>query len=189
LGRGRRRDGHINDSVIQGGRGQVALVAGVEEEADVGGAGVGGGGNEVFGLGGDGVAGSDETSEGAEFAADRGKGITDGVAGTGFVKAAGEEVVAVGVEGAVTRGAGGIGEEVVGEDGETEAAEKTELIVGRGEAVVGVLAGEVVEGDGKHGVGEGGKVGTDMAGGGWVGGKGGESLFLEAAVGIAAEGG
>ena len=79
------------------------MVTGVEEEADVGGAGVGGGGDEVFGLGGDGVAGSDEASEGAEFAADRGKGITDGVAGTGLVEAAGEEVVAVGVEGVVRK--------------------------------------------------------------------------------------
>lgn len=164
------------------------MVAGVKEKADVSGAGMGGGGDEVFGLVGNGVAGNDEASEGAELAADRAKGIADGVAGAGFVKAAGEKVVAVRVKGAVARGAGGVWE-VVGEDREAEAAEEAECIVGRGEAVMGVLAGEVMEGDGKHGVGEGGEVGANMAGGGWGGGKDGEIVFLEAAVGIAAEGG
>jgi hypothetical protein len=61
------------------------LVVGVEEEANVGGTGGGGGRDEVTGFDGDGVAGEDETSKGGEFAADRAKGVADGVARGGFV--------------------------------------------------------------------------------------------------------
>ena len=36
------------------------------------------------------MAGDDETSKGGEFAADRAKGVADGVAGGGFVVATGK---------------------------------------------------------------------------------------------------
>jgi hypothetical protein len=42
LTRGRRRDSNIDDSISEGGRGGVALVMGVKEEANVGRAGGGG---------------------------------------------------------------------------------------------------------------------------------------------------
>jgi hypothetical protein len=104
------------------------------------------------------------------------------------VETAGEEVIPVRVKGAVAETAEGV-REVVGEDGEAEAAEKADLIVGRGETVLMILAREVVEGDRKHGVGEGGKVGTNVAGGRRGGGEKEIVLFLEASVKIAAEGG
>jgi hypothetical protein len=63
---------------------------GVEEEANVSWAGGGGSRDEVTGFGGDGVAGDDETGKGGEFAADRTKGIADGIAWGGFVVAAGK---------------------------------------------------------------------------------------------------
>jgi hypothetical protein len=100
---GRRRDSDINDSVGEGGGGGVALVVGVEEEAIVGWAGGGGSRDEVTGFGGDGVAGDDKTGKEGEFVADHTKGVADGVAWGGFVVAAGKNVVAVGVIGAVNR--------------------------------------------------------------------------------------
>ena len=50
---GRRRDGDIDDSVGEGVGGGMALVVGVEEEANVGGTGGGGGRDEVTGFDGD----------------------------------------------------------------------------------------------------------------------------------------
>ena len=87
---GRSRDSDINDSISEGGGGGVALVVGVKEEANVGGAGGEGSRDEVPGFGGDGVAGDNETGKGGEFAADRAKGVADGVAGGGFVVATGK---------------------------------------------------------------------------------------------------
>jgi hypothetical protein len=78
---------------------------------------------------------------------------------------------------------------VVRENGEAEAAKKTELVVGRGKAVVGVLAGEVMEGDGQHGVVEGREVGMDMAGGSRGGSKKGVGLLLKVTVDVAGKGG
>jgi hypothetical protein len=69
-------------------------------------------GAEVTGFDGDGVAGGDETGKGGEFAADRTKGVADGIPGGGFVIAAGKEVITVEVKGAGAEGAGGIGKEV-----------------------------------------------------------------------------
>ena len=131
------------------------MVVGVEEKANVGGAGVGGGGDEVLGFIVDGVAGSNEAGQGPKFTADGSQGIADGITGSSLVVAAGEEVIAIEVKGVLAGGAEG-GREVSRKDGETEAAEEAELVVGWGEAVVGVLAGKVVEGNGKHGVGKGG---------------------------------
>jgi hypothetical protein len=88
---GRRWDSDIDDSVGEGGGCGVALVVGVEEEADVGGAGGGGGRDEVTGFDGDGVAGDDETGKGGKFTADYTKGVADGIAGRGFVVAAGKK--------------------------------------------------------------------------------------------------
>jgi hypothetical protein len=61
------------------------------------------------------------------------------------------------------------------------------LVFCRGKAVVGVLVGEVVEGNGHHWVSKGGQVGTDMSGGGKRGGKKVKVRFLEAAVDVTAE--
>jgi hypothetical protein len=119
----------------------VALVVGVEEEADDGWAGGGGSRDEVTGFGGDGVAGDDETGKGGEFAADRTKGVADGIACRGFVVAAGKKVVAVEVKGAGAERAGGVGKEV-GKNGQAEASEEAQVVVGRREAVVGIKAGE-----------------------------------------------
>jgi hypothetical protein len=109
---GRRRDGDIDGSIGEGGRGGVELVVGVEEEADVGRVGGGGGRDEVTGFNGDGVAGDNETGKGGEFAADQTKGVADGIAGGDFVVATGKKVVAVEVKGMSAEGAGGIGKEV-----------------------------------------------------------------------------
>jgi hypothetical protein len=51
----------------------------------------------------------------------------------------------------------------VGENGEAEAAEEAQAVVGRREVVVGIEAGEIVEGRCHHGVGKGGKVGANVA--------------------------
>jgi hypothetical protein len=53
--RGRRRDGHIDNSIVGRGRSRsrVALVMRVKLEANVGRAGVGGGGNEILWFVGD----------------------------------------------------------------------------------------------------------------------------------------
>jgi hypothetical protein len=50
---GKRQDIDINDSVGEGGGGGVALVVGVEEEANVGWVGGGGSRDEVMGFSGD----------------------------------------------------------------------------------------------------------------------------------------
>jgi hypothetical protein len=183
---GRRRDSDINDSISEGGGGRVALVVGVEEKANVSGAGGGGSRDEVSGFGGDRVAGDNETGKGGEFAADRAKGVADGVAWGGFVEVAGKEVVAVGVKGAVAEAAGGMWKEL-GENGQAEAAEESQAVVGGGKAVVGIEAGEIVEGKGHHRVGKGGEVGANVGWGGKRGGESGEILFLEASVDVAAE--
>jgi hypothetical protein len=70
LRRGGSRDGHIDDSIIQGGGDRMMVVMGVEEKADVGGAFKGRGGEEVLGFIGDRVAGGNKTSQGAELATD-----------------------------------------------------------------------------------------------------------------------
>jgi hypothetical protein len=62
----------------------------------------------VTGFGGDRVAGDNKTSKGGEFAADRAKGVVDGVAWGGFVKAAGKKVVAVGIKEVVAAEAAGV---------------------------------------------------------------------------------
>jgi hypothetical protein len=189
---GRRRDSDINDSIREGGGGGMALLVGVKEKADVGGAGGEGSRDEVTGFGGDGVAGDDETSKGGEFAVDRAKGVADGVAWGGFVVAAGKKVVAIGVNGAAAEAAEGMGKEL-GENGQAEVAEEAQAVVGGGEAVVrveavvGVEAGEIMEGRGHHGVGKGGKVRANVGRGGERGGEGVEILALEAAVDVAAE--
>jgi hypothetical protein len=162
------------------------LVVGVEVVAIVGGRGGGGGRDEVTGFDGDGVAGDDETGKGGEFAAERTEGVADGVAGGGFVVAAGKEVVAVEVKGTSAEGAGGIGEDV-GKNGQAEAAEEAQAVVGRREAVCGIEAGEIVEGRGHHGVCKGGKVGANVGRGGRGGGESGKVLGLETAVDVAAE--
>jgi hypothetical protein len=133
------------------------VVVGVKEKANVGGVGVGRGRNEVFGFSVNRMAGSNEAGKGSKFAADGTEGIADGIAGGSLVVAAGEEVVTVEVKGALAGRAKGV-REVGREDGEImEAAEEAELVVGWCEAVVGILAGEVMEGHGKkHGVGKGG---------------------------------
>lgn len=184
--RGRRRDGNINDSVSEGGRGGMALVVGVKEEANVGRAGGRGGRNEVFGLIGNRVAGGDETSEGGKFTADGAKGVADGVAGRSFVEAAGKKVVAKGVHGEVAETAKGRGKKGR-EKRETEAAEEAKLIVGVGQAVVGVLTRKIVEGNGHHRIGKGRKVGTDMSGSRERGREMVKGLLLEAAVDIPTE--
>jgi hypothetical protein len=66
---GRRRDGHIDNSIVGRGRSRVALVMRVKLEANVGRAGVGGGGNEIFWFVGDGITGGDKAGKGTEFAA------------------------------------------------------------------------------------------------------------------------
>jgi hypothetical protein len=53
--------------------------------------------------------------------------------------------------------------------------------------VVGIKAGEIVEGRCHHGVSKGGKVGANVGRGGERGGEGGEILGLEAAVDVTAE--
>jgi hypothetical protein len=68
--RGRRRDGHIGNSIVGRGRSRVAVVMRVKSEANVGRAGVGGGGNEILWFIGDGITRDDETGKGTEFAAD-----------------------------------------------------------------------------------------------------------------------
>jgi hypothetical protein len=68
--RGRRRDGHIDNSIVGRGRSRVALVVRVKLEANVSRAGVGGGGNEILWFVGDGIKGGDKAGEGTEFAAD-----------------------------------------------------------------------------------------------------------------------
>jgi hypothetical protein len=70
LKRGRRWDGHIDNSIVGRGRGRVALVMRVKLEANVGRAGVGGGGNEILWFVGNGISGGDEAGKGTEFAAD-----------------------------------------------------------------------------------------------------------------------
>jgi hypothetical protein len=107
LTRGRRRDSNINASISEGGRGGVALVVGVTEEANVGRAGAGGGRNEVPGFGGDRVAGSNKTSKGGKFMADGAKGVKDGIARGGFVVAAGKKMIAKEVKGATAKATGG----------------------------------------------------------------------------------
>jgi hypothetical protein len=132
---GRRRDSDINDSVGEGGGGGVALVVGVEEEANVGWAGGGGSRDEVTVFSGDGVTGDDETGKGGKFAADHTKGVADGVAWGGFVVVAGKKVVTVGVNGAAAEAAEGMRKEV-GENGEAEVAEGAKAVVGKGEAML-----------------------------------------------------
>jgi hypothetical protein len=74
------------------------------------------------------------------------------------------------------------------ENGQAKAAEKAELVIGVGKAVVRVLAGKVAkEGDSHHGVGKGGKVGADRGRGGGRGGKEVIVRVLEAAVDVVAE--
>ena len=75
------------------------MVVGVKEKANVGGTGVGGGRNEVFGFSVNRMAGSNEAGKGSKFAADGTKGIADGIAWGGFVVAAGKKVVTVWVKG------------------------------------------------------------------------------------------
>jgi hypothetical protein len=132
---GRRRDSDINDSIREGGGGGVALVVGVKEKADVGGAGGEGSRDEVTGFSGDGVAGDDKTGKGGEFAANCAKGVADGIAWGGFVVVAGKNMVAIGVSGAAAEAAEGMGKELR-ENGEAEAAEEAQAVVGGGEAVV-----------------------------------------------------
>jgi hypothetical protein len=185
---GRIRDSDINDSVREGGGGGVALVVGVKEKANVSRAGGEGSRDEVVGFDGDGVAGDNETNKGGEFAADRAKGVADGIDRGGFVVAAGKKVVAVGVKGVVAEAAGGTMGKELGENGQAEAPEEAQAVVGGGEAVVGIEAGEIVEGRGHHaGVGKGGKVGANVGRDGERGGEGGEILGLEAAVDVTAE--
>jgi hypothetical protein len=95
-------------------------------------------------------------------------------------------MVTVEVERTSAEGAEGIGEEV-GENGQAEAAEEAEAVVGRREAVFGVKAGEIVEGGGHHGVCKGGKVGANVGRGGRGGRESGKVLGLETAVDVAAE--
>jgi hypothetical protein len=64
LARGRRWDSNIKDSISEGGRGGVALVMGVKEEANVGRAGGRGGRNKVLGFSGDRMVGGNEISKG-----------------------------------------------------------------------------------------------------------------------------
>jgi hypothetical protein len=68
--RGRRRDGHIDNSIVGRGRTRVAVVMRVKLEANVGREGVRGGGNEMLWFVGDGITGGDEAGKGTEFAAD-----------------------------------------------------------------------------------------------------------------------
>jgi hypothetical protein len=134
------------------------------------------------------VAGDDKTGKGGEFfTADHTKGVADGIAWGGFVVAAGKKVVTIGVNGAAAEAAEGMGKEQVREDGEAEAAEEAQAVVRRGKAVVGIKAGETVEGRGHHGIGKVGKVGANVGRGAERGGEGGEILGLEAAVDVAAE--
>jgi hypothetical protein len=68
---GRRRDGHIDNSIVGRGRSRVALVIRVKLEANVGSrAGVGGGGNVILWFIRDGITGGNETGKGTEFAVD-----------------------------------------------------------------------------------------------------------------------
>jgi hypothetical protein len=69
----------------------VAVVVRVKLEADAGRVGVGGGGNKVLWFIGDRVTGGDETGKGAELVADGSEGVTDGIAGGGFVVLAGKK--------------------------------------------------------------------------------------------------
>jgi hypothetical protein len=66
-----------------------------------------GGRNEVPGFSGDRVAGSNKTRKGGKFAADGAKGIADGIAGGGFVVAAGKKMIAKEVKGATAKATGG----------------------------------------------------------------------------------
>jgi hypothetical protein len=131
-------------------------------------------------FGGDRVAGDNKTGKGGEFAADCAKGVVDGVAWGSFVEAAGKKVVAIGVtKGVAAEAAGGMGKDLgENENGQAEAAEEAQVVVGGGEAVVGIKAGDIVEGRGHHGAGKGGKVGANVGRGGERGGEGGEIIFL-----------
>jgi hypothetical protein len=60
----------IDNSIVGRGRCRVALVMRVKMEANIGRAGVGGGGNAIPWFVGDGIAGGDEAGKGIEFAAD-----------------------------------------------------------------------------------------------------------------------
>jgi hypothetical protein len=62
----------------------------------------------VVGFGGDRVVGDNKTGKGGEFMADCTKGIVDSIAWGGFVKAAGKEVVTIGVNGAAAEAAEGM---------------------------------------------------------------------------------
>jgi hypothetical protein len=66
-----------------------------------------------------------------------------------------KKVVAGGVKGVVAEAAWGMGKEL-GENGQADAAEEAQAVVGWGKAVVGILTGEITEGKGHHGVGKGG---------------------------------
>jgi hypothetical protein len=81
------------------------------------------------------------------------------------VVSAGEKVVTVRVKRAVAVMTG-LGGKLGREDGQAKAAEKAELAIGFGKAIVRVLAGKVVKSDNHHGVSKGGKVGADMGRGG-----------------------
>jgi hypothetical protein len=108
----------------------------------------------VTGFSGDAVAGDDKAGKkGGEFAADCTKGVVDGVAWGGFVVAAGKKVVAVGVNGAVAEAAACMGKEVR-DNGEAEAAEEALVVARRQKSIVGIKAGEIVEGRCHHGVGK-----------------------------------
>jgi hypothetical protein len=67
---GRRRDSHINNSIVGRGRSRVAVVVRVKLEANVGRVGVEGGGNKVLWFIGDRITGGDETGKATELAAD-----------------------------------------------------------------------------------------------------------------------
>jgi hypothetical protein len=117
----------------------MSLIVRVEAEADVGRAGVGGCSDDKLGFVGDSVTGVDKTCEGGQFAADGTEGVADGIARGGFMKAAGEKVVTVEVKRAFTEAARLIGK-VCGKNWKAETAEQTNLIVGGGKAIVGILA-------------------------------------------------
>jgi hypothetical protein len=68
--RGRRRDGHIDNSIVGRGRSRAVVVMRVKLESNVGLMGVGGGSNEILWFIGDGITGGNETSKGTEFTAD-----------------------------------------------------------------------------------------------------------------------
>jgi hypothetical protein len=68
-----------------------------------------------------------------------------------------KKVVAIEVKGAGAERAGGVGKEVR-KNGQAEAEEEAQVVVGRQEAVVGIEAKEILEGRGHHGVGPCGKL-------------------------------